>query len=115
MTIQEGQLKDASIINLEKIVNELIRKNSLLADHTAGTLEESLKQSASLEYKTKLSDLERHVRQLQDERAQDEANFRSIEHRFAQVAKENERFKYENGALKADLAAKENYVLKSAS
>ena len=46
--IRENQLKTESIINLEKIVNELIRKNSALADHTAGTLEESLKQSAEL-------------------------------------------------------------------
>ena len=63
--MRESQLKNESIINLEKIVNELIRKNSLLADHTPGTLEESLKQSAELEYKTKLNDLERHNKHLQ--------------------------------------------------
>jgi hypothetical protein len=38
-----------------------------------------------------------------------------MEHRFAQAAKENERFKYENGALKTDLVAKDNHIMKYAS
>ena len=52
INVRENQLKSESIINLEKIVNELIRKNSILADNSAGTLEESLKKSAELEFKT---------------------------------------------------------------
>ena len=55
--LREGQIKDESIINLEKIVNELIRKNSVLSDKSGGTLEESLKQSAELEIKRKMGEL----------------------------------------------------------
>ena len=57
MVSEENELKTQSIANLEKIVNELIRKNSLLADHTAGTLENSLKHSAELEFKNKTRQL----------------------------------------------------------
>ena len=97
---RENQLKSESIINLEKIVNELIRKNSVLADNSAGTLEETLKQSAELEFKTKMAELERHNVLLQEERVQLETNLRTLEHRFAQVVKESERFKYENGTFR---------------
>ena len=55
---------------MEKIVNELIRKNSVLADKSGGTLEETLKQSAELELKNKLGDLERFNIILQEEKVQ---------------------------------------------
>ena len=76
--LREGQLKDQSIINLEKIVNELIRKNSVLADKSGGTLEETLKQSAELELKNKLGDLERLNIILQEEKVQLQTNLRTL-------------------------------------
>ena len=47
-----------------------------------------------------MAELERHNALLQEERVQLETNLRTLEHRFAQVVKESERFKYENGTFR---------------
>ena len=67
----------------------MIRKNSVLADKSGGTLEESLKQSASIDLKNRIGDLEGQNAFLQEERAQVETNLRTLEHKFSQILKEN--------------------------
>ena len=113
VTIRESELKTESIVNLEKIVNELLRKNSLLADNTVGTIEESLKKDAELEFKTIYVELENQARRMQEERVQIESDYLTLENRFGEVVKDNERYKYDNGNLKEEVMAKDSSLNKA--
>ena len=113
VAIRESELKTESIVNLEKIVNELLRKNSLLADNTVGTIEESLKKDAELEFKTIYVELENQARRMQEERVQIESDYLTLENRFGEVVKDNERYKYDNGNLKEEVMAKDSSLNKA--
>jgi chromosome segregation ATPase len=104
---KESHLKAESILNLEKIVNELIRKNSLLADNTLGTLEQSLRHSGEIEGRRQLIDLQQQLIFAQNEKIQLEVDLKALEHRFAIAARENEKYRLEYSHLKSELGLRE--------
>ena len=56
--IRENHIKTASIDNLEKIVNELIRKNQV-AELNAGPIEQEIRKNEELEFRRQLVYLEK--------------------------------------------------------
>lgn len=97
---KETHLKSESILNLEKIVSELIRKNSLLADPTLGSHD----HSADIEAKRQLIDLQQQLIFAQNEKIQLEVDLKALDHRLALAARDNDKYKLDHAHLTSELA-----------